>query len=70
ARIDGPPPAVTSFGVTERRSLIDFLREGIGEGDVVLLKGSRGLQMEEIVAALGEALERDDDGVTPDGAGA
>ncbi|HEU5431407.1 MAG TPA: UDP-N-acetylmuramoyl-tripeptide--D-alanyl-D-alanine ligase, partial [Thermomicrobiales bacterium] len=70
ARVDGLPPGVTSFGLTERRSLIDFLREGISEGDVVLLKGSRGLQMEEIVAALGEALERDDDGVTPDGAGA
>ncbi|HEU0115868.1 MAG TPA: UDP-N-acetylmuramoyl-tripeptide--D-alanyl-D-alanine ligase [Thermomicrobiales bacterium] len=69
ARIDGPPPSVTSFGLTERRSLIDFLREGITEGDVVLLKGSRGLQMEEIVAALGEALVRDD-GMTPDGAGA
>jgi UDP-N-acetylmuramoyl-tripeptide--D-alanyl-D-alanine ligase len=69
ARVDGPPPSVTSFGLTERRSLIDFLREGILEGDIVLLKGSRGLQMEEIVAALGEALDRDDNGVTPDGAG-
>ncbi len=69
ARIDGPPPVVTSFGLTERRSLIDFLREGIEEGDIVLLKGSRGLQMEDIVAALGEALDRKDDGMTPGGAG-
>ena len=32
----------------------EFLRERIGNGDVVLIKGSRGLHMEDIVAALGE----------------
>ena len=51
-RVDGPPPTVTSFDLSERAELVDFLREGIAEGDVVLLKGSRGLRMEEIVAAL------------------
>jgi UDP-N-acetylmuramoyl-tripeptide--D-alanyl-D-alanine ligase len=32
----------------------DFLRNRIGSGDVVLIKGSRALHMEDIVGALGE----------------
>jgi UDP-N-acetylmuramoyl-tripeptide--D-alanyl-D-alanine ligase len=33
---------------------MEFLRPRIGSGDVVLIKGSRALHMEDIVAALGE----------------
>jgi UDP-N-acetylmuramoyl-tripeptide--D-alanyl-D-alanine ligase len=32
----------------------DYLRERIGEGDVVLVKGSRGMRMDEIVSSLEE----------------
>jgi UDP-N-acetylmuramoyl-tripeptide--D-alanyl-D-alanine ligase len=30
----------------------DFLRDEINEGDVVLIKGSRGLQLDKLVMAL------------------
>jgi len=43
---------VMSFGLDERAALIEYLKATLRSGDNVLLKGSRGLQMEEIVAAL------------------
>jgi UDP-N-acetylmuramoyl-tripeptide--D-alanyl-D-alanine ligase len=43
---------IRSFGLDERDELINFLRQEPGEGDVLLLKGSRGLEMERIVSAL------------------
>lgn len=43
---------VHAFGLDERAELIDHLRESLRSGDIVLLKGSRGLEMENIVAAL------------------
>jgi UDP-N-acetylmuramoyl-tripeptide--D-alanyl-D-alanine ligase len=54
AEVDGRPLAVTSFGLGQRGDLVDFLRHELREGDTVLLKGSRGLQMEEFVEALRE----------------
>jgi UDP-N-acetylmuramyl pentapeptide synthase len=43
---------VTSFGLEQREELIDYLLRELREGDVVLLKGSRGLAMENIVERL------------------
>ncbi|MBA2597878.1 MAG: UDP-N-acetylmuramoyl-tripeptide--D-alanyl-D-alanine ligase [Chloroflexia bacterium] len=51
-RFDVGPPAVTSFALEQREELIDYLLRELREGDVVLLKGSRGLRMEEIVERL------------------
>ena len=52
AEPDSRDLAVTSFGLHERDELLDHLRKELGEGDIVLLKGSRGLRMEEFVHAL------------------
>lgn len=51
-RFDAGPPIVTSFDLDQRDELIAYLLQELREGDVVLLKGSRGLQMEEIVDRL------------------
>ena len=45
-------PAVTSFALAQRDELVDYLRHELREGDVVLLKGSRSLRMEEMVEQL------------------
>jgi UDP-N-acetylmuramoyl-tripeptide--D-alanyl-D-alanine ligase len=52
AEVDGRSLDVTSFDLDQRRELLDFLQAQLQDGDVVLLKGSRGLQMEEFVEAL------------------
>lgn len=51
-RYDAGPPEVLSFGLDQRDELIDYLLQELRPGDVVLLKGSRGLQMENIVERL------------------
>ena len=51
-RFDVGPPDVISFGLEQREELIDYLLGELREGDVVLLKGSRGLEMENIVERL------------------
>ena len=38
----------------DNQAAIECLLKGIQPGDYVLIKGSRGVQMEEIVAALGK----------------
>jgi UDP-N-acetylmuramoyl-tripeptide--D-alanyl-D-alanine ligase len=43
---------VRSFDLSERDELIAFLRAQAARDDVMLLKGSRGLEMENIVSAL------------------
>ncbi|OGO15416.1 MAG: hypothetical protein A2Z14_05060 [Chloroflexi bacterium RBG_16_48_8] len=40
--------------VEDKDAAIDYLHNRIGEGDVVLIKGSRAMQMDQIVAALEE----------------
>lgn len=51
-RYDAGPPEVVSFGLDQRDELVDYLLQELRPGDVVLLKGSRGLQMENIVERL------------------
>jgi UDP-N-acetylmuramoyl-tripeptide--D-alanyl-D-alanine ligase len=51
-RFDVGPPTVTTFALDQREELVEYLLRELREGDVVLLKGSRGLQMEEIVERL------------------
>jgi UDP-N-acetylmuramoyl-tripeptide--D-alanyl-D-alanine ligase len=58
-RFDAGPPVVTSFGLEQREELVDYLLGELRAGDVVLLKGSRGLQMEEIVERLRVSAEPD-----------
>ena len=50
--IDAPRFNVTSFGLDQRDDLVTFLLGALQDGDMVLLKGSRGLTMEDFVAAL------------------
>lgn len=50
--VDGRPLNVTSFDLDQRRELVAYLLEELREGDIVLLKGSRGLNMEAFVEAL------------------
>lgn len=50
--VDGRCPDVASFGPNEKDAVVAFLRQELDAGDVVLVKGSRGLRMETIVAAL------------------
>lgn len=51
-RYDAGPPEVISFGLDQRDELVEYLLQELRPGDVVLLKGSRGLQMENIVERL------------------
>lgn len=51
-RYDAGPPEVMSFGLDQRDELVEYLLQELRPGDVVLLKGSRGLQMENIVERL------------------
>jgi UDP-N-acetylmuramoyl-tripeptide--D-alanyl-D-alanine ligase len=48
---------IRSFGADQKDELISYLGQITEEGDTVLLKGSRGLEMERIVAALEPAAQ-------------
>jgi len=50
--IDGHELNVTSFGLDQREELVRYLLDELRDGDTVLLKGSRGLEMEDFVIAL------------------
>jgi UDP-N-acetylmuramoyl-tripeptide--D-alanyl-D-alanine ligase len=52
ASIEGRELQVDSFGADETERLIETLKEILEPGDMLLLKGSRGLEMEHIVSAL------------------
>ena len=52
---------MTSFALDQEDELVDFLLHELRAGDVVLLKGSRGLQMETIVARLREAADTENE---------
>lgn len=43
---------VVRFGTEQREQVTGFLQDELSEGDMVLLKGARGLEMETIVRAL------------------
>jgi UDP-N-acetylmuramoyl-tripeptide--D-alanyl-D-alanine ligase len=47
-------PAAHIASLASNQEAVDLLGGQIGSGDVVLIKGSRGMHMDEIVSALGE----------------
>jgi UDP-N-acetylmuramoyl-tripeptide--D-alanyl-D-alanine ligase len=52
ARAAGRTLAVSTFELDQRDQIVAYLRTELRDGDVALLKGSRGLKMEDFVAAL------------------
>ncbi|MGQ9516041.1 MAG: UDP-N-acetylmuramoyl-tripeptide--D-alanyl-D-alanine ligase [Anaerolineae bacterium] len=46
-------PAADVYSVDTNQEAIELLRSIVQPGDIILVKGSRGMKMEEIVAALG-----------------
>jgi UDP-N-acetylmuramoyl-tripeptide--D-alanyl-D-alanine ligase len=57
ANVDGRSVSVQSFREDQREELIATLLSELSDGDLVLLKGSRGLEMERIVEALARTTE-------------
>lgn len=55
AEVDGGGVHVTSFALDQRDDLVAFLLRELQVGDIALLKGSRGLHMEDIVEVLRSA---------------
>ena len=46
-------PSERVFVADDNAHVIQLLESMVGEGDIILVKGSRGMKMEEIVSALG-----------------
>jgi UDP-N-acetylmuramoyl-tripeptide--D-alanyl-D-alanine ligase len=61
AAIDGRELSVESFGADETEALIARLESVLSDGDMLLLKGSRGLEMERIVSVLREPATDEED---------
>jgi UDP-N-acetylmuramoyl-tripeptide--D-alanyl-D-alanine ligase len=57
AAVDGRSLRVQSFREDQREEMIATLLSDLSDGDLVLLKGSRGLEMERIVQALARTSE-------------
>jgi len=57
AAIQGGMPKARVHVMADNEEAIAYLKGEVREGDVVLVKGSRGLQMEQIVTALSRAVE-------------
>jgi UDP-N-acetylmuramoyl-tripeptide--D-alanyl-D-alanine ligase len=57
AAVDGRKLDVQSFGLDQREELTRMLLKELRPGDAALLKGSRGLEMETIVASLRDAAD-------------
>lgn len=56
-KVDGRTFSVQSFREDQREELIATLLSDLSDGDLVLLKGSRGLEMERIVQVLARPIE-------------
>jgi UDP-N-acetylmuramoyl-tripeptide--D-alanyl-D-alanine ligase len=52
ARAGMQPSHITAIETSD--AAVQLLLDHIGAGDVVLIKGSRGMRMDQIVSALGE----------------
>jgi len=61
AELEARTIAVESFGPNDIEALIARLEEVLQPGDMLLLKGSRGLEMERIVDALREPATDEED---------